>query len=74
MYILYQPVVEALSENFPSILGAVRPGIPFSKIKPLIKVKNQLKNLTNQQNNIMIYLSPSGKICYTSNHLQFGPR
>jgi hypothetical protein len=31
------PVVEALSENFPSILGAVSPGIPFSKINPLKK-------------------------------------
>jgi hypothetical protein len=37
--------VEALSENFPSILGAVRPGIPFSKIKPLVKGKYELKKL-----------------------------
>jgi hypothetical protein len=33
----FPPVVDALRENFPSILGALRPGIPFSRIKPLKK-------------------------------------
>ncbi len=33
---LYYPVVEALSENFPSILGAVSPAISFSRMNPLI--------------------------------------
>lgn len=30
------PVMLALSENFPSIFGAVRPFIPFSRINPRI--------------------------------------
>jgi len=30
------PVVEARSENFPSIFGADKPGLPFSMIKPRI--------------------------------------
>mmetsp|Transcript_18076 Transcript_18076/g.25277 ORF Transcript_18076/g.25277 Transcript_18076/m.25277 type:complete len:249 (+) Transcript_18076:179-925(+) len=41
------PVIEALRLNLPSILGAERPFIPFSKMNPLITFCSSLAHTTN---------------------------
>jgi hypothetical protein len=40
------PVIEARSENFPSVLGALRPFMPFSSRKPRIVPSSSLAQTT----------------------------
>lgn len=42
------PVDEARKENFPSILGAERPRIPFSSRKPRIQLSSHRAHTTNR--------------------------
>ncbi|MNG18169.1 hypothetical protein D3C84_1022050 [compost metagenome] len=45
--ITISPVMEARSENLPSIFGADRPFMPFSSTKPRISPSSSLAHTTN---------------------------